>query len=180
VKRQISLEQAISHCKDICVVLLDEAGLPQDPQNPLKATHFFLDHPTISTIILTNTILDAAKMNRAALLQLPNVPPSSDLLSLAKASLFGKQVVLADDSEQLAFVQAVCTAFSSCNKFTQGFKSNMYQQRDFIYFLRSLRVKSLETSTMNVSLSMDSLIQALQRNFGGVRTPFPSLNLFCL
>lgn len=54
------------------VVFMDEAGLPEDSHESLKALHYFLDHPQVSFVAITNRILDAAKTNRAISLFRPD------------------------------------------------------------------------------------------------------------
>jgi hypothetical protein len=71
-----------------CVVFLDEAGLPQEDKMPLKVLHYHLDHPVVSSVILSNVTLDAAKTNRALQL-LQSAPSPNDLHVLAKGCLFG-------------------------------------------------------------------------------------------
>ncbi len=46
------------------VVLLEEAGNTHEDKMPLKELHYHLDRPRVATVILTNDVLDAAKMNR--------------------------------------------------------------------------------------------------------------------
>jgi E3 ubiquitin-protein ligase RNF213 len=48
----------------IRTIFLDEAGLSDKKQEALKVIHYYLDHPEISTVIVSNEMLDAAKTNR--------------------------------------------------------------------------------------------------------------------
>lgn len=49
-------------------VLLDETSLPEDQNLLLKETHDHLDHPRVSSVILSNAIMDVPNTNRVALL----------------------------------------------------------------------------------------------------------------
>ena len=75
-----------------CVVLLDEAGLPDERTAPLKILHYMLDHPKVSSIILSNCILDAAKTNRTALL-IQDAPNDEDMRALVKMCVYGDEIV---------------------------------------------------------------------------------------
>ena len=66
-----------------CVVLMDEAGLPEESLESLKALHYHLDQQDVSFVAITNHILDAAKSNRAVSLVVPE-PSKEDLIKLAK------------------------------------------------------------------------------------------------
>jgi hypothetical protein len=87
-----------------CVVLLDEAGLPSEEEAPLKVIHYQLDHPQVSSIILSNKLLDAAKTNRTVLL-LQSKPSHEDLEALALGCVLGARggltttSVTADDED---------------------------------------------------------------------------------
>ena len=47
---------------DVMLVILDEAGLPPERHEALKAIHEYLDHPKVACIMLANSNLDAAKV----------------------------------------------------------------------------------------------------------------------
>ena len=66
-----------------CVVLMDEAGLPEESLESLKALHYHLDQQDVSFVAITNHILDAANSNRAISLVVPE-PSKEDLVKLAK------------------------------------------------------------------------------------------------
>ncbi len=122
-------------CTARSVVLLDEAGLPKEDEHSLKVIHYHLDHPHVSTVILSNEVLDAAKTNRALLL-LQSGPSTSDLQELSKGCIFGTALVSPRNSCILA---ALCQSFKEVNKYTSRTKENMFHLRDFVYLLRYLR-----------------------------------------
>ena len=66
-----------------CVILMDEAGLPEESLESLKALHYHLDQQEVSFVAISNHILDAAKSNRAVSLIVPE-PSKEDLIKLAK------------------------------------------------------------------------------------------------
>ena len=69
------------------VVLLDEAGLPDERKALLKVLHYMLDHPRVSSVILSNNVLDAAKSNRAVIL-MQSTPSEEDLNCLAETCIY--------------------------------------------------------------------------------------------
>ena len=81
IQRQTSL--AKSQLPVYCVVFMDEAGLPEDKYESLKALHYHLDKQEVSFVAISNHVLDAAKTNRAVSLIRPN-STTQDLHELAK------------------------------------------------------------------------------------------------
>lgn len=64
-------------------VFLDEAGLPNEKMESLKALHYPLDNPVVAFIAISNNHLDSAKENRMACLQ-RDKPTIDDLETLAQ------------------------------------------------------------------------------------------------
>ena len=141
------------------VVFLDEAGLTGD--KPLKVIHYYMDHPKVCTVILSNELLDAAKMNRG--LQVYQNPTShEDLISLAKGSLG-----IHDEK----IIDKLCSAYKQTvqegNQFTSSLRSKgLFQLRDFIYFLRYIRATAVVNGRFQITGTI--LLRALQRNFNGI------------
>ncbi|ETO31471.1 hypothetical protein RFI_05649, partial [Reticulomyxa filosa] len=83
-------KQAIRHSEDETikpVLLLDEIGLAErSKHSPLKVLHHLLENPGISLVALSNRPLDAAKMNRVIVHQIPN-NLKSDIENIAEAIL---------------------------------------------------------------------------------------------
>src|SRR3990167_5792618 len=142
-----------------CVVFLDEAGLTED--RPLKVVHYYMDHPKVCTVILSNELLDAAKMNRA--LQVYQNPTShDDLISLARGSL---------GIQDEKIIHHLCSAYRQTimegNQFTTSLRSKgLFQLRDFIYFLRYIRATAVSKGGFHLTAPI--LLRALQRNFNGI------------
>ncbi|ETO01347.1 hypothetical protein RFI_36094 [Reticulomyxa filosa] len=66
------------------VLLLDEIGLAErSKHSPLKVLHHLLERPQIAFVGLSNWSLDAAKMNRVIIHQIPSIAPT-DLENIAK------------------------------------------------------------------------------------------------
>ena len=164
------------------VVLLDEAGLPDEDKAPLKILHYVLDHPQVSTIILSNTILDAAKTNRTALL-IQMAPENDDLYRLVQTCVYGdnSETTTANTvaaagatlrKDQMATVCALAKAYKEILE-RQGVTEGetivpvceFFHLRDFVYLLRYLG--RIEAKHGDIT-SPQTLTMALRRNFGGV------------
>lgn len=68
--------------KHICIVGVDEAGLPPENRQALKSLHDILDERVVATTMMSNTTLDAAKTSRMLQLLL-NQANLEDLEQLA-------------------------------------------------------------------------------------------------
>jgi hypothetical protein len=161
------------------VVFLDEASLPREETMALKVIHYPLDHPYVSSVILSNKLLDAAKTNRA-LQVLQSAPSSSDYQALAKGCIFGDSKDIS--FKNLAIIDALCDSFKQCSKYTIAGKNiqennnnnsetskSMFHLRDFVYFLRYLHKYShIGAGAGNFELTPQALLRGLQRNFNGI------------
>ena len=123
-------------CNTRVVVLLDEAGLPNEKTNPLKMIHYHLDHPCVATVILTNQVLDAAKTNRTNMLR-QDTSAGTDLPQLISGVLFDQLEI--DSGLKQDIISGLCTAINEVNAFSHRVKSDLYHRRDTVYFLRALR-----------------------------------------
>ena len=56
-------------------------------QAPLKVLHYMLDYPRMSSVILSNNVLNAAKSNRAVIL-MQSTPSKEDLNCLAETCIY--------------------------------------------------------------------------------------------
>lgn len=174
-----------------CVVCLDEASLPRKRRAALKVTHYYLDRsrdsdrPDVSTIMLTNRTLDAAKTNRAVQL-LQSTPSEDDLLALVKGCLMPDGGAV--PNYQYNIMRGLSNAFRTLQPLYEiDGRTNIFQLRDFIFFLRYLR-RSLNASSRSNSsdqsstdgasrialstntfvLTAEDLVAGLRRNFNGV------------
>ena len=140
-----------------CVVFMDEVGLPEEKYESLKVLHQYLDTSVVSFVGITNRPLDAAKSNRAVTLYRLE-PSNEDLLTLAK-SCFAPS---SDNPspELLHKVNRFCPAYSRILK--MELYQNFFGLRDFIHFIRYLR------RNRNHGLTSGVIMQALERNFGGI------------
>ena len=140
----------------LCVVFLDEAGLSKEI--PMKAIHYELDHPVVSTVILTNNLMDAAIMNRALQVFQKSSMARNDLEKLTKGTLCFRFNQLAQ-----AFVNSYLTTLKNTQYRDSSRKDHsLFQLRDYILFLRFLREHEGSTITSSI------LLYALERNFNGV------------
>ena len=69
----IQRQATVSASDHLCVVFMDEAGLPEEGKESLKVLHYLLEghvsiRPDVGFVAITNHILDAAKSNRCVVL----------------------------------------------------------------------------------------------------------------
>lgn len=142
-----------------CVVLLDEAGLADAKEAPLKVLHYLLDHPRVAVVLLTNGMLDAAKTNRAAMLVQSN-PAPEDLVALAEGCIFGAKV---EDPRSRAAIDGLCQAYKCVNAASPI--PDLFHLRDFVYLMRYIGREQRKTGN---GLCQEVLAKGLRRNFGGL------------
>eukprot|EP01129_Flabellula_baltica_P004675 TRINITY_DN1646_c0_g1_i4.p1 TRINITY_DN1646_c0_g1~~TRINITY_DN1646_c0_g1_i4.p1 ORF type:complete len:4926 (+),score=974.20 TRINITY_DN1646_c0_g1_i4:1136-14779(+) len=141
------------------VVFLDEAGLPEEKMESLKALHYYLDNPEVGFIAITNHPLDAAKSNRAITVRRDD-PDVTDLIQLARGCLD------IDIDEQSKVIERLCKAFSSVLKHyvVDGKDKHFYGLRDFYHLLRYIKRKETE----GISFTPQIVFEALERNMNGI------------
>ena len=154
INRQRSLEKIPLHV--YCVVFMDEAGLPENKLESLKALHYHLDKQEVSFVAISNHILDAAKTNRAVSLFRPKAT-EKELHELATGCIVQAGQTLTDIDRTL--VKQFCTSYSELQTHEE-FKK-LFGLRDFIHFIIFLRRKRKEF------LGQHLIRQSLQRNFNG-------------
>jgi len=127
--------------------------------------HYYADHPLVGTVILSNTTLDAAKTNRCVQVLLPKVD-FSDLVALAEGLLMGGYGTISEHDQKTlnSFITGACKAFQKVNKFADT-KKDLFDLRDFVYFLRDIRRQVLDLAQ---PLKSETIYHALARNFNGV------------
>ncbi|KAH3765624.1 AAA+ ATPase [Pelomyxa schiedti] len=164
--------------RERCAVLLDEVGLPNEEKSPLKILHFKLDHPKVSSVLLSNRILDEAKTNRTLML-LQSEPPLTDLQTLAEGCIYGNETSgIAWATREI--LGALCTAYQAeVNRFYGSpYPARFFHLRDFVYFLRYLGKHCSEGNRAGDAfhISQDVVLAGLRRNFGGlVQSDFDKL-----
>eukprot|EP01080_Neovahlkampfia_damariscottae_P009915 gene9915-2237_t len=149
---------------EIVSVFLDESGLPKEKKHALKVIHYYLDHAKISSVLISNSILDAAKTNRTLHLQ-QEESTEEDLKCLAKGILRQKNID--------GFIDGLISAYFKVNTIVKNIdpylrkplksdssKCDFFQLRDFVFLLRLLA----ETS----NFSNENVYYCLQRHFNGV------------
>ena len=144
----------------VSVVLMDEAGLPEENLQVLKVLHFHLDNPEVSFVALTNTILDAAKSNRAVCLFQVNAS-NDDLQQLASTLMGYKDVknVPENIKEQLQCITSIYSKEMASHNF-----SSLFGLRDLMHFFSYMRKNMLRDHNY---ISAKLLLKSLQRNFLG-------------
>ena len=159
------------------VVLMDEAGLPESDMESLKALHYYLDEQQVSFVAISNHVLDAAKTNRAVSLFRPKAT-FEELKELGLASIETGKYSAAENYEVL--IEALVKAYSviSDEKQRDNIQStfrNIFGLRDFIFLVTYLRRK---TSFSKSSLSLQMIVEGLERNFNGTDQFVQLCNVF--
>ena len=144
----------------VSVVLMDEAGLPEENLQVLKVLHYHLDNPEVSFVALTNRILDAAKSNRAVCLFQVNAS-NDDLQQLASTLMGYKDVkdVPENIKEQLQCITSIYSKEMASHDF-----SSIFGLRDLMHFFSYMRKNMLRDHNY---ISAELLLKSLQRNFSG-------------
>ena len=136
-----------SHCQNsYSVVIMDEAGLPEESHESLKVLHVHLDTMAVSFVAISNHVLDAAKTNRAVSLFRPETS-KEDVIKLAEGCL----------KEKFSFTEGMCEVYLSKMKIPE-FRA-FYGLRDFIHFCTFLHHYDIK--------SPQTVLKALERNFNG-------------
>ena len=151
----------LSNLPTSCVVIMDEAGLPEESHESLKVLHYHLDKREVSFVALTNHVLDAAKTNRAVSLFRPEAS-NEDLHILAKGCLCSNPEDPPPELRgDLARVVQFCAPYSSLMEGTTF--SHFFGLRDFLHFVNYLR----RMRDKNWSFTSQDVMHALERNFSG-------------
>ncbi len=165
VTRQKS--RTISRLPVYCVVFMDEAGLPREKHQALKVLHSRLDNPEVSFVAITNTILDAAKTNRAVSLYIPD-KQTGDLETLVRGCLY-----VPNEPINVEPIVRFSAAYVEAMEHDQY--KNFFGLRDFIHFVTFLRRKIIDDGD---KFTDKLVLQALERNFNGSDYPHKLWNIF--
>ena len=134
--------------------------------------------PEVGFVAITNHILDAAKSNRCAVL-LRQEPDKKELLSIARGVLFDATIDGSFSTRQVEchkqrwdpdeLAKILCRSYTHLLHHKGQFKWFQYffGLRDFIYFLKAMRRKSLMKDMLMI-ITLDGLIRAFERNFSGI------------
>lgn len=175
-------QERIDDTKHRCVVFMDEAGLPEEGKESLKVLHYLLEgrmstKAKVGFVAISNHILDAAKSNRCVVV-LRQEPDEDEMLGIAIGVLFdlrGNGQSCAHDVDidgQLmtaaTFARSLCASYAALF-LPNGSLSHLntfFGLRDFIYFLKAVRLGSSTQST-RLFLTRETLLYSLERNFNG-------------
>ena len=149
VKNQLFYTSSGQNCYS--VVMMDEAGLPEESHESLKVLHVHLDKQEVSFVGISNHVLDAAKSNRAVSLFRPKTT-NKDVRELAEACLKGQQDLIKGISQ--AYIRKTES---------QAFRA-FYGLRDFIHFFSYLQ---RHQDAYHEVITPQTVMQALERNFNG-------------
>jgi len=150
-----------------CVVFMDEAGLPEQSHESLKILHYHLDKPEVSFVAISNTVLDAAKTNRAITLFRDPTEMSEDLQVLATECLFESPGCPPHNLQKhIDTIVDLHNAYT--HTVTEMKLSRFFGLRDFIHFVHYIRRKCVQRDA-NLSLSQvgQLVMESLERNFSG-------------
>ncbi|XP_052813025.1 uncharacterized protein LOC128240424 isoform X2 [Mya arenaria] len=159
----------------IAVVILDEIGLSEvSPFNPLKVLHSRLEpyeggKPEVAVVGLSNWALDAAKMNRAIHIYIPDMD-EDELISTARELRKSFPKYSKFDQQEENDFKKLAKAYL---RYTTEIVNNgnyMYGLRDFYALIKHL-VRNQALKGENKSLVM---LEGFQRNFNGL----PEGNIF--
>lgn len=139
-----------------CVLFMDEAGLLEKHQ-ALKVLHPHLDKQEVSYVVITNSILDAAKTNRAVSLYRPQ-NSVEEIQSLADGCLRRQDITSPHCKKQVVHLSSAYWEVM-CHPILKTF----FGLRDFIHFVSFLRSRMLQSGI----ISPPYVLQALERNFNG-------------
>lgn len=178
-KLAINRQEKVDPKKQLCMVFMDEAGLPEEEKESLKVLHYYLEghmskKATVAFVGITNHVLDAAKSNRCVSL-LRSDPDKEELNSICKGVMFDfraqsceqdhvsidKKIVSVDE-----FSASLCKSYISLKKKFDWFES-FFGMRDFIYFLKSLKQNSSNSGRTLVTSTI-LIMRAFERNFSGI------------
>ena len=138
--------------KKTCVVFLDEAGLPEERLESLKALHYYLDESSVAFVGISNHVLDAAKTNRCV--SVVRMKTSKEELEMLASGCL-KDVVPSNIERVVKF----------CDNYLVIMKEEEYKNffglRDFIHFLQYLQRSHGEISNGKL------VLKAIERNFNG-------------
>jgi hypothetical protein len=179
----IQRQERFDVTKHRCVVFMDEAGLPEEEKESLKVLHYLLEghmsaKAKVGFVAISNHVLDAAKSNRCVML-LRQEPDEEEMLSIATGVLFDFR----EDGRSCAhdvdidggllpaqeFAAGLCASYASLFQASSPLSqlNTFFGLRDFIYFLKAVRLRSISDST-RLHTSVQAIIYAIERNFNGV------------
>ena len=173
----IQRQKALDSKEHKCLVFMDEAGLPEEEKESLKVLHYYLEghmstKADVGFVAITNHVLDAAKSNRCVSLLRQN-PGEKEMLQIANGVLYngiqGTKLVNFNGKklQMTAFASKLCAAYRAIVSI-RDFET-FYGLRDFIYFLKSLKERTLNFE-QTIDVTLGSVICSLERNFNGVST----------
>ena len=158
-----------------CVVFMDEAGLPERSHESLKILHYHLDNPKVSFVAISNTVLDAAKTNRAITLFRDPTEISEDLEVLATECLFESAGCPPRNLKE--HVETIVHLHSAYTKAMTELKlSRFFGLRDFIHFVQYIRHKCVQRDADLTLGQVGQLVtESLEKNFSGSQQ-FPAIH----
>ena len=152
-------ETLVNSVEKNCVVFMDEAGLPEESRESLKALHYYLDKPSVAFVGISNHVLDAAKTNRCVSVVRMKIS-EEELKFLAKGCICDTpNDIPSEKRSEIESILNFCDGYATTIKEKHG---HFYGLRDFVHFLHYFR-------RHHGTISFGKLVlRALERNFNGV------------
>lgn len=178
-RKAIGRQKMVDRKTNICVVFLDEAGLPEEQRESLKVLHYLLEsHMSVkgevSFVSIANHVLDAAKSNRCAML-FREEPDDQEMVIMTEGVLYGCRKdgslmvhnveIEGNVMEAHELAVNLCRSYSGVRKIK--LLDTFFGLRDYIYFLKSLRHQSSSTG-LKMILTIGNVMTSIERNFNGV------------
>eukprot|EP01083_Nonionella_stella_P110450 323144_1 len=148
-------------------IFLDEVGLAeQSPHMPLKVLHQLLEFPKIWCIALSNWALDSAKMNRMVF---HNCPPH-DKKNLYKTATEIVESYSSGSTRALQMLRKRLHGIGDLYHWIEKHQpqANFFGCRDFYSLVKYLASKLHMENQSRFEVSVELLIRACLRNFGGL------------
>ena len=152
-----------NNAKNLSVVFMDEAGLPEKAHENLKVLHYHLEHPEVSFVAITNHPLDAAKTNRAVSVYRPETSSGIEDLRILGRDCLG---INSEDK-----INKLCNAYKKVMSDSKDglHLYNFYGLRDYIYFLIYLHGKIDDQGSDFSEEEKKYIMHSIERNFGGTK-----------
>uniref|UniRef100_A0A1X7UCD1 RING-type domain-containing protein n=1 Tax=Amphimedon queenslandica TaxID=400682 RepID=A0A1X7UCD1_AMPQE len=166
-KRAINRQQTIDNTRRLAVVMMDEAGLPEDSHESLKVLHHFLDdEPLVSFVGISNDILDAAKTNRTVTMYRSEIS-SQDLVQLAKYSLTAGNLPISWNRDEETMITNIVEVYENLmNDSRRPHIRQFFGLRDFIHFFAYLGHSKNHQDDV---IKPQAVMEALGHNFNGTK-----------
>lgn len=165
VALELQADAERSRSRRQCAILFDEVGLTRNARQPLKALHYYLDHPRVAFLGISNRLLDPARMNRAVVVR-RSKPDRSNLIQLARGiSRDGGN----GGRERERVMEGLCVAYDDLvnSQLDASLRAQMPCDLSHFFGLRDFYALP-RTLPRDRPITAQALSDALEHNFNGV------------